>query len=81
MCITISQAPTPSDTADLTQGIKALRIWNPSDEPAVISLVTVKGTEVSLVIPAASLWVEAVRATAVKATGTSPGLIIHGYTD
>lgn len=72
---------TPSDTGDLDRGVKALRIWNPTDEPALVSAVTIGGTAVTLTVPPESLWVEALRVAAVRVTGTSAGLIIHGYTD
>lgn len=72
---------TPSDTEELQQGVKALRIWNPTMSEATIAVTTVKGNTLALTVPAQSLWVEPLRCRAIKATGTTVGVIIHGYTD
>lgn len=72
---------TPDDGENLERAVKALRIWNPAEEVATISGVTIKDTAFTITVPAGSLWVEPIRAKAINATGTSVGLVIHGYTD
>lgn len=72
---------TPNDDNDLLRGVKALRIWNPTDSAATLTVTTVRGTTITLTVPAQSLWVESLRVSAVKETGTAAGLVIHGYTD
>lgn len=71
----------PSDSAELTRGVKALRIFNPSASAATIAVITVGGSSLSLTVPAESLWVEPLRVRAINASGTTAGLVIHGYTD
>lgn len=71
----------PSDTEGLVKGVKALRIWNPTEEDATISVTTKGDTTLTLSVPAGSLWIEPIRVIAVKSTGTTEGVVIHGYTD
>lgn len=72
---------TPDDDNPLPQACKALRIWNPGAAEVTIHVVTSFGDDVILTIPAKALWTEYAVITAVKATNTDSGLIIHGYTD
>lgn len=70
-----------SDADNLEKGVKALRIWNPSDTSKTIAIKLISGRSVTLTIPPLSLVVELVRAMQVLATGTASELIIHGYSD
>jgi hypothetical protein len=70
---------TPSDTVDLAEFATALRIWNPGGSAATIVIETVDGDTVTLTVPATSLTVEPVYTARVRVTGTTAGLIIHGY--
>lgn len=72
---------TPSDDVDLPRGVKALRIWNPTENSAMLTITTIAGNTLALSVPAASLWVESLRVRSVKLTGTTSALVIHGYTD
>jgi hypothetical protein len=72
---------TPDDNADLPKVCKALRIWNPNPTPAVIRITPKDGGTVDLTVPANSLWTEPTITTKVSLTGTTAGLIIHGYSD
>ena len=71
----------PTDDSNLEIGVKSLRIWNPNEAAANLRVTTIAGTVVNLPLPAESLVVEPVRVSIVHATGTSAGLVIHGYTD
>jgi hypothetical protein len=70
---------TPSNSADLTSYAVALRIWNPNGTASTIALETVDGDSVTLTVPATSLTIEPLYVAKVLSTGTSGGLIIHGY--
>lgn len=72
---------TPHDVDQLTWAIKALRVWNPNGAPADIKFMTSSGAIVTVTVPAASLWIEAAVIVQVFLTGTSTGLILHGFTD
>ncbi len=71
----------PSDSEELPKGVKALRVWNPNDADATLVVITKAGDLISLSIPARTVWVEALRVTVVRESGTTSGLEIHGYTD
>lgn len=71
---------TPDDDADLLRACKALRIYN-SGAAATVHITTTGGSDVTLDIPAATLWIEEVVVQKVHETGTSAGLTIHGYSD
>jgi hypothetical protein len=70
----------PAD-ADLPQVCKGLRIWNPNTTESAFVIVTIKGDQVNLMIPAKSLFIEPTVVARVMETGTDPNLIFHGYTD
>lgn len=72
---------TPDDDANLEQACKAIRIWNPDAAAKTVTFVTVKGDEVTVTIPATSVWVEPAVIEKVLETGTSALLVIHGYSD
>lgn len=72
---------TPSDSADIPKGVKALRIWNPTAAVATITLTTVTGSVVTISFPPTSLVIEPIRARRIAATGTTAALVIHGYSD
>jgi hypothetical protein len=74
--IAISQ----DDVNNLSQVCKGLRIYN-SGAAATIRITTAGGDDVTLNIPAATLWIEEVVVSKVWDTGTTDGLVIHGYTD
>lgn len=70
---------TPSDTVDLTSYALGLRIWNPNATASTVKFETVDGNEITITVPATSLIVEPVSVARVWATGTTAGVIIHGY--
>lgn len=75
---------TPSDTVELTRVAKALRIYNPNDTVATITVTPRKredNTSEILTIPPLCVIAEPLEVRKVWETGTSVGLIIHGYTD
>lgn len=72
---------TPSDTDQLPQVCKGLRIWNPNTVESAFVIVPVSGDPVPLMIPAKSLFIEPTVVSQVMETGTDPNLIFHGYTD
>lgn len=74
-------AIAPSDDADLPKVIKALRVWNPDAAAATIHYRTVDGDEVTVSVPASTLWTEPAVMDKVFATGTSATLVLHGYSD
>lgn len=70
------------DTTELQQVVKAIRIWNPDGAAShTLTYVTVKDDEVTITIPANSVWVESAVIKQVNKTGTYAGLILHGYSD
>lgn len=71
----------PDDAELLERGVKALRVWNPTEEVATVSGVTSMGSAFTIAVPAGSLWVEPLRVKSIAATGTTAGVVIHGYTD
>jgi len=72
---------TPSDTDDLPRACKALRIYNPTAAAVTVHITTVGGSDVTLDIPASTLWIEEAVVQKVHETGTSVGITIHGYSD
>lgn len=72
---------TPDDDNDIIVGVKALRIFNSNATTATIAVITVTGDPASLNIPALTLWTEPLRIMRLLDTGTSNGVIVHGYTD
>lgn len=71
----------PSDVDDLPKVIKALRVWNAEAAAANIHYTTVDGDEVTVSVPANTLWSEPVVIKKVHATGTTATLVLHGYSD
>lgn len=71
----------PSNSEDLPRGLKAIRIWNPTESDATLTVTTMGGTTITIPIAARTLWVESLRIRAVKVTGTTAALVLHGYTD
>lgn len=72
---------TPDDENDIPVGVKALRIFNSNGTTSTVAVITATGDAVSLNIPALSLWSEPLRIERLMDTGTSAGVIVHGYTD
>lgn len=72
---------TPSDTDQLAKACKSLRVYNPTAGAVTVAFVTTGGATVTLTFPANSLVVEPVIVLQVLLTGTSAGVILHGYTD
>lgn len=72
---------TPDDVAELEQVCKSIRIWNPEATPQTVRLITVKGDDVTLTVPADTLWTEPCVVKQVMETGTGATLVIHGYSD
>lgn len=71
----------PSDTVDLPQVCKSIRVWNPNAAEATFRIITVGGDDVILTVPAKSVWTEPAVITRVMTTNTDAALIIHGYSD
>jgi hypothetical protein len=78
---TKSVAIVPSDVSELTRAIKGLRIWNPTASPADVTVTTSGGSTVTFTVPANSVIIESLVIVQVWATGSTVGLILHGYTD
>jgi hypothetical protein len=75
-------AITPTDATDLESVCKSIRIANKdAANPAFVRYVTDKGDDVTVWVPANSVWTEPAVITQVWATGTTAGLEIHGYSD
>jgi hypothetical protein len=74
-------AITPDDTKPLAAVCKALRIWNPGSTVATIHVKTLGNDEVTLHVPAETLWVEPLMITHVLKSGTTTGVILIGYSD
>lgn len=72
---------TPDDDNDIPVGVKALRIFNSNASTATIAVITATGDEAAFSIPALSLWSEPLRINRLMDTGTSAGVVVHGYTD
>jgi hypothetical protein len=70
---------TPNDSTDLVEFPMALRVWNSNSTSSTISLQTVAGDDIVVTIPPSSLVIEPIHTARVLLTGTSTGLIIHGY--
>ena len=72
----------PDDGADLSEPAKALRIWNPSENSATVSLLPLSAADgdppVVLLVPP-GLTVEPLMVRRVLATGTTDGLTLHAY--
>lgn len=72
----------PLDDTDLERVCKSIRIWNPdAANAATIRFSTLDGDDITVNVPPMSVWTEPCVITRVHATGTSAGLIIHGYSD
>ena len=71
---------TPNDSADLSPFAAGLRIWNPNANASTVAIETVNGDSVTITVPASALTIEPLYVAKVKSTGTTAGLIIHGYT-
>lgn len=75
---------TPSDTADLAIYARALRIWVPSAlTSATLRLTPIHaddGETVDLIVPP-GLTYEPTGARRILATGTTSGIVIHGFID
>lgn len=69
---------TPDDAESLERAATALRVFNPETTDATVALVNGKGNTVTLTFPA-GLTIEHIGVTAVKETGTTAGLELHGY--
>lgn len=74
-------AIVPSDVDQLVRALKGLRIWNPTASPADVTVTTSGGSTVTLTVPANSVTIESLVIVQVWATGSTVGLVLHGYTD
>ena len=78
------EAVVPDDGADLPVPAKALRIWNPGDAEATVSLVAVgapEGAPATAIPVPPGLSVEPLMVRRVAAAGTDGALTIHAYVD
>lgn len=71
----------PSDTDQVESVCKAIRIWNPNNTAETVRFLTYSGEDITVWVPANSVWTEPTVITQVFETGTTSQLIIHGYSD
>ena len=73
---------TPNDTVDLSEHAKALRVWNPTESSATVSMLPAEAEDgaapTTLSFPP-GLTIEPVATRRVRATGTTSALVIHSY--